>query len=613
MTSRGSKSVFAQWWMALGNPPALGNTVLALACGGFVVRSIWVGGIGASLGVGLRIAIALLNVAVLIVSVLLARVVASRPVAGRIGRAWLAIAAYGIASMVTGLINTVVIQPLRGDVVSSAMVRSVVGTISLLCIVLLVDQRDRQLRAVSELIEQQRRLSQVRSAYQQSLNWIRSRLVTIVDDKAGTALRQSISTLRSMRHRFLSATEIAGAAGLIRANAEGVVRELGHSLDSGVPPETLPVLDGVADQRNDRVLRKGRSDGFGQLVKDGLINRPFWPGPLASVLAIGAANMSIPLVGFVSTLIVTVIVSAVTWAGVSLGQRFIASRMRSMPFAVAVLVVVLVYASCAFGSIYLVDQVLYVQNLLAISLTLTFGLTAMAIALAVYDGTERARRRCLEDLTYTLEAISWEVARLADDELTVRREIALLLHGNTQGRLTAVAMQLDQIARQAESGIIPSDSQVQLAIDSSIETLQQAADEIASLSTREQIGLVSDLASALSSIASSWRSIAVITIDCPREVLQRISTSRSVTTAAAQAARESITNAIRHGGADRIDIVMRLVGSAVEIRVLDNGSGLQPGYVPGLGLASMERAGGSVRLTSPASGGAELLVRLPIG
>jgi len=83
--------------------------------------------------------------------------------------------------------------------------------------------------------------------------------------------------------------------------------------------------------------------------------------------------------------------------------------------------------------------------------------------------------------------------------------------------------------------------------------------------------------------------------------------------------QEAVANAGRHGEADNIAVGLRAIGSELELRVADDGRGLdadplaepQAGH---LGLASVrERAeglGGSMQLDST-GGGTQLLVRLP--
>ena len=82
-----------------------------------------------------------------------------------------------------------------------------------------------------------------------------------------------------------------------------------------------------------------------------------------------------------------------------------------------------------------------------------------------------------------------------------------------------------------------------------------------------------------------------------------------------QLLREAVANAVRHGGANRIDVGLSVASGQVRLSVADNGSG----FAAGEGIASeprslkerVERAHGSLRLDS-APGSTNLLISLPL-
>ena len=81
-----------------------------------------------------------------------------------------------------------------------------------------------------------------------------------------------------------------------------------------------------------------------------------------------------------------------------------------------------------------------------------------------------------------------------------------------------------------------------------------------------------------------------------------------------RAAQEGVSNALRHGGANRITLALRHIGDRYMLRVVDNGRGLR-GDPAGFGrsqLAERVRAlGGDYRLQNGAAGGAEVEITLP--
>lgn len=83
-----------------------------------------------------------------------------------------------------------------------------------------------------------------------------------------------------------------------------------------------------------------------------------------------------------------------------------------------------------------------------------------------------------------------------------------------------------------------------------------------------------------------------------------------------QLVREAVANAVRHGGADRIDVGLSITRGQLELSVADNGSGFACGKgdtaaEPWSLKERVERAHGSLRLQS-VPGSTNLLIRLPL-
>jgi signal transduction histidine kinase len=81
-----------------------------------------------------------------------------------------------------------------------------------------------------------------------------------------------------------------------------------------------------------------------------------------------------------------------------------------------------------------------------------------------------------------------------------------------------------------------------------------------------------------------------------------------------QLLREAVANAVRHGGADRVDIGLSVVKGEVQLSVADNGTGFAGNGAPSEPWSlkeRVERAHGSLRLDS-APGSTNLLISLPL-
>ena len=81
-------------------------------------------------------------------------------------------------------------------------------------------------------------------------------------------------------------------------------------------------------------------------------------------------------------------------------------------------------------------------------------------------------------------------------------------------------------------------------------------------------------------------------------------------------AQESLTNALRHADASRVNLALASDGTFLVLQVTDDGLGLPPEHRSGLGLVTMrERAcqlGGEVVIATPPEGGTRVSARLPM-
>ena len=81
--------------------------------------------------------------------------------------------------------------------------------------------------------------------------------------------------------------------------------------------------------------------------------------------------------------------------------------------------------------------------------------------------------------------------------------------------------------------------------------------------------------------------------------------------------QEALTNAVRHGRATRVQLMVEPLGQGVQVSVIDNGSGFDvQAASPGCGLNSMHRRaqmlGATLRIESPASGGVAVILSKPL-
>jgi two-component system sensor histidine kinase UhpB len=227
-------------------------------------------------------------------------------------------------------------------------------------------------------------------------------------------------------------------------------------------------------------------------------------------------------------------------------------------------------------------------------------------------------------LAATLQRLDEENHRLVRRMIHVqdeeRKDIARDLHDEIGPFLFTVRAGVGALARRAAApGVEPARLAEDCArIDAQIAALQQVNRRILGRlrpAALEEMGL----GDALQALAQGWR-------DANPKVAIALSldgASGDIEEATALTAyrivQEALANALKHSGANRVEVVVKRSTGALHIIVRDNGAGLQATRSPsssGLGLRGMsERVGalgGTLTLANDAKGGARLTASLPM-
>lgn len=209
------------------------------------------------------------------------------------------------------------------------------------------------------------------------------------------------------------------------------------------------------------------------------------------------------------------------------------------------------------------------------------GLVGLAIALAIV--------RMLEIFDVE-EARRLEAAHRVETVLNERDRIARELHDGIIQRLYAVGLNLEAISAQLpKDDPAESRSRIEYVLESLDESVRDIRQYITNL--RSPIEDERSLEQSLDLIASEFREafgVAVTLEDGESETRLRPEALNHLR----QIVRESLTNAVRHGGAKRMKVRVAAQTERVTVTVTDNGGGFDPERVPeheGNGLRNMER------------------------
>jgi PAS domain S-box-containing protein len=214
------------------------------------------------------------------------------------------------------------------------------------------------------------------------------------------------------------------------------------------------------------------------------------------------------------------------------------------------------------------------------------------------------------------ETLSTVSRRLIDAQEQERTRIARELHDDINQRIAMVGMEADELQQN-----LP-DSAVELR-NRTYELqshLSEVGSEIQAISHRlhssklEYLGLVAACKSFCNEIAEHNG----VTVQFSNEAIPH-AVPQDVSLCIFRVLQESLTNGIKHSGAERFEVDLRAISGEIQLTVRDDGIGFDAaaGMVSrGLGLISMrERVSlvkGVLLIASQPGGGAEIIARVPV-
>ena len=198
-----------------------------------------------------------------------------------------------------------------------------------------------------------------------------------------------------------------------------------------------------------------------------------------------------------------------------------------------------------------------------------------------------------------LRASRARLVEIADRE---RRRIQRNLHDGAQQRITGVLLNLGRV-RQAP---LEHPDLIDLAIDE----LSASLEEIRELARGLHPSVLSErgLVKAVEALAVRTSIPIVLHADV------RTGMPEQVAAAAYYVVAEGLANALKHAGAERMEVFIRTHGGALVVEVLDDGIGGADEEGSGLrGLTDrIEAIGGTLALESPPGAGTRLLAQIPL-
>jgi two-component system sensor histidine kinase UhpB len=248
---------------------------------------------------------------------------------------------------------------------------------------------------------------------------------------------------------------------------------------------------------------------------------------------------------------------------------------------------------------------------------------AASMGLAAMLSQRRLRSQVADAAQGRLQ-IELALAALQHEEIRVRREVAEGLHGSMQQRLVLVVARLDSLLGGFDGPdrrpVSDADVVLLRQMREEIETVREADVRATSrmlYPEQLEVGMVPAIRALLGRIPSTVNTRLGVTDEV--RVLDDPAASRltrSERLLAVRVVEEAISNALRHGRAQVVDIRVSLDEDAVEVRVSDDGVGFGADAGTPSGTARLadrlRLAGGDFRVTSVPGDGTQVVARLPV-
>ena len=290
---------------------------------------------------------------------------------------------------------------------------------------------------------------------------------------------------------------------------------------------------------------------------------PFWAATMTlGLLASSTVLLEEPL----TALIVLTLIFGLIF-GFGRLMQILTSKLE-IPTPAAWLIVPLSYAF-PLSAFFVLKPLLNMQSTNAQIFTMLFFEFILGALLFFSQLVQLQRRETterLEDVNKQLEVIS---SRLSQELWLNRKRMAALLHGPVQASLYAAAMGMAQTSNPTAEYL----AKVQRDIESALEQLNNP-------NRLESETLVS----VLNQIRDLWSDSVEIKIEIADELEQAITSEPLTCEATIELTRELVTNSIKHGKANRVQVSISSVDkSRFGVEVIDNGSAPDPEAEPGYG------------------------------
>lgn len=467
---------------------------------------------------------------------------------------------------------------------------------------------------IQQLKQEQRDLVRLRIQFAARLQSLRSQVVAETWARIGGAWQVAGNRLQNAQQAGeITAGQLQSLAEYIRSELIEPIRSFSYQV------ERLKIDD--ADSADSASIPAGHSwSDWRQIIRTTTpVVGPYYP------FAVGATFFVFAMVNFedagetlptVLGCAATSIIAAMILVGVRhwflpLIQRLTSNAMRWLVYLLTLFALNTVI-------LYVFTEFLRRQGILSPGIV-TAPLSSIVILFWAFLSSLSAKVAEVQARLHQVIALTRQENLALEQEMAAtRQQLAHILHGEVQTKLTAAALRLDVGVEL----IPPGHNRLQgksaeTTIEQAQMVLQSAAehvDAIASTPAR-QYAHNQGVIDQVEELRRAWAGIIDVTLTIPVAAASLIDTrvnDASLTAVVADIVREAILNAVRHAGARQAAVTIETADGICQITVENDGEIPKVQRTPGLGQNMLNRSTRSWSLDSKSSGGAVLQVEIPL-
>ena len=332
---------------------------------------------------------------------------------------------------------------------------------------------------------------------------------------------------------------------------------------------------------------------------------PLADGLVAGLIALSVRSyiMTVPTVPL--EILTAAVFGLVIFVVLELARRFLPRFVSTgLGYAVAILTAIGIANLVRYAQGYVPDY----PNLSTVG-DIVFAIIRTSVGLfiiqAIIGALQERLQRQVDATQEALDVVEAQAEALLKADEEVRRSVATLLHDRVQGGLLAACLRLQDVAqtnagsREEVNRVIHELEQLRaLDVRRAVRTLSPSLKDI-------------DLETAIRELAERYLPAISISLDIPRDAIDDPTTRL----AAYRIIEQGLLNAIEHGRAHHVAIMITPSPTRADITVRDDGRGVDPGHSTGFGTTLIDTwcrtLGGTWSLTSASGGGTLLSASFP--